>query len=42
MHQLDARYRNGRVPKAFEAEHCMDPELDVVMILLDRVVQILR
>jgi hypothetical protein len=29
MHQLDARYRNGRIPEAFEAEHCIDPGLDV-------------
>ena len=41
MHQLDARYRNGRMPEAFEAEHCIDPGLDVPMILLDQIVQIL-
>jgi hypothetical protein len=34
MHQLDARYRNGRIPEAFEAEHCIDPGLDAAMILL--------
>jgi hypothetical protein len=42
MPQLDARYRNGRIPEAFEAEHCVDPGLDVAMILLDQIVQILR
>jgi hypothetical protein len=42
MHQLDARYRNGRIPEAFEAEHCIDPGLDVPMILLDQIVQVLR
>jgi hypothetical protein len=36
VHQLDARYRNGRIPEAFEAEHCVDPGLDVAMILLDQ------
>jgi hypothetical protein len=42
MHQLDARYRNGRIAEAFEAEHCVDPGLDVAMILLNQIVQILR
>ncbi|MBB5460208.1 hypothetical protein HDG33_003873 [Paraburkholderia sp. Cpub6] len=37
MHQFNASYRNGRIPEAFEAEHCI-----VAMILLNQVVQILR
>lgn len=40
--QLDAGDRNGRISEAFEAEHRIDPGLDVAMILLDQVVQVLR
>jgi hypothetical protein len=42
MHQFDAGDRSGCISEAFEAEHCIDPGLDVAMILLDQVVQILR
>jgi 16S rRNA C967 or C1407 C5-methylase (RsmB/RsmF family) len=35
MHHLDAGDRNSRIPKAFEAEHRIDPSFDVAMILLD-------
>jgi hypothetical protein len=41
MHQLDAGDRNGGIPEAFEAEHRIDPRLDIAMILLDQVVQVL-
>jgi hypothetical protein len=42
MHQLDARYRNGRIPEALKVGHCIDPGLDVAMILPYQIVQILR
>ncbi len=42
MHQLAPRYRSGRIPGAFETEHCINPGLDVAVILLDQIVQILR
>jgi hypothetical protein len=42
MCQFDARDRDGRVPETLEAEHRVDPGLDVAMILLDQVVQLLR
>ena len=35
MHHLDAGDRNSRIPKAFEAEHRIDPSFDVAMIFLD-------
>jgi hypothetical protein len=41
MHQLHARNRNGCIPEAFEAEHCVDPGLDIAMILLAQIVRIL-
>ena len=34
MHQFDAGDRNGRAPKAFEAEHRIDPGLDVAVVLV--------
>ena len=34
MRQLDARDRDGRMPETFEAEHRVDPGLDVAMILV--------
>src|SRR5580692_6160583 len=34
MRQLDARDRDRRVPETFEAEHRVDPGLDVAMILV--------
>jgi hypothetical protein len=40
MHQPNARYRNCRSPEAFEVEHCIDPGLDVAMILLDQLVRL--
>jgi hypothetical protein len=40
MYRLDARYHSGRIPEEFEAEDCVDPGLDVAMILFDQMVQI--
>lgn len=36
MHQLDAGDRNGRIPKAFEAEHRVDTGFKVATIVLDK------
>jgi hypothetical protein len=42
MRQLDSRVHDGRVSEAFDAEHRVDPGLDVATISLDQIVQASR